>query len=129
MLIIATSGGLSTLAADIADEAGLELPDFDEDIKKRLSKILLPQIKAKKPLDIGQIQSDPYMCTASPDILEEYDSLLLIFGDAVEDASKIIPGCRANTDIPIAMLFSGGDRPRSKNGKKFINSMYPFILL
>lgn len=42
LLVVESSGGLGTIASDIAENAGLELPDLDEKTKEKLRQILPP---------------------------------------------------------------------------------------
>ncbi len=53
LMIVESSGGIGTLASDIAERAGLELPDLDEESKDKMRRILPPFLKPQNPVDLG----------------------------------------------------------------------------
>jgi acyl-CoA synthetase (NDP forming) len=50
--VLADSGGIAALFADLIAQDGLSLPDFDGDTKAKLSQVLPPKASATNPLDI-----------------------------------------------------------------------------
>lgn len=125
ILIIESSGGLGTIASDHVDRAGLELPELDDEIKKRLREILPSHISPNNPLDMAVIHSEPFERVASIGIMDKYDGLLLIFGDPVLNASRIVSDFKKNTDKPIVVVFSGGGEVEEMERKKIYDLKVP----
>ncbi len=125
ILIIESSGGLGTIASDHIDQTGLELPELDDEIKKRLRDILPSHISPNNPLDMAVIHSEPFEKVASIGIMNRYDGLLLIFGDPVLNASKIVSDFKKNTDKPIVVVFSGGGEVEKMERKKIYDLKVP----
>lgn len=58
-------------------------------------------------------------------IMDKYDALLLIFGDPVEEASKVVAAFQRNTDKPIIVAFSGGGKVEEEEKKRIYDLKVP----
>ncbi|MFB0561757.1 MAG: acetate--CoA ligase family protein [Candidatus Lokiarchaeia archaeon] len=92
--VIATSGATCTIAADLCEEYGLEIPDFKEEAKEKLKTILPGFAQIKNPLDVtGQIILNLGMFKECIDTLcsEDYlNTILLIITSAVGDPAALL---------------------------------------
>jgi len=108
LLIVESSGGLGTLAADIADDIGLNLAPLSETKRKGLRDVLPPFLNPNNPLDMASSFSEPYEEAAGLKVTDDYDSLLVIFGDPVQNASQAVAAFKKVMKKPIVVVFSGG---------------------
>jgi acetyl coenzyme A synthetase (ADP forming)-like protein len=110
LMIMTSSGGSGILAADTAEEIGLELSRLSESAAALLKETLPAQCVVSNPLDLtGDATAQRYK-TAMEAVLTEDDAdmYLLIFGDPIENASEVAAMIRARTDKPVAVAFLGG---------------------
>jgi acyl-CoA synthetase (NDP forming) len=94
--IVTNGGGFGVLAADAAEEAGLELPELPASIKKKMGKIVPSQVIVGNPLDLtGSSTTEWYdasmsYCLESP----QFDGLIVIAivstPQLTEDITEII---------------------------------------
>jgi acetyltransferase len=118
LLIVESSGGIGTLASDVAGRAGLELPDLDEEGREKLRAILPPFLKPQNPIDLGTQWGRQFCRVAEARVLDGYDALLLIFADPVLDAAAAVRSFWENTDKPIVVSFSGGGKVQEEEAHK-----------
>lgn len=92
--VIATSGAACTMAADLCEECGLEIPEFKEQVKGKLKGILPEFAQIKNPLDVtGQIILNLGMFKQCIETLcgEDYlNTILLIITSAVDDPAVLL---------------------------------------
>lgn len=80
--VVSLSGGLGVWAADVAERAGVRLPDLEEGTRTKLGDLLPSFASSANPVDVtGQIVNDP-------DLIAE--SLLLVAAD--ENVDLILVG-------------------------------------
>jgi acyl-CoA synthetase (NDP forming) len=99
------SGANGTLAADAADDFGLEFPVFKEETLAGLKKVVPPDQVIRNPADIG------FGMTAGMDVRK--NSLQAVVSDPSVDALLAIDLAVSNSDYPevkstYAELDSGG---------------------
>ena len=110
LAILTSSGGSGILAADIAEDTGIELPVLDGAIVDALREKLPPQCVLSNPLDLtGDATAQRYS-----DALEELaaydqaDCYLLIFGDPIEGAAEMVQEALEKINKPVLAAFLGG---------------------
>lgn len=110
MLVVTSSGGSGILAADVAEDLGIELRQLPMDTKSKLKEILPNQCVVSNPLDLtGDATANRYMQALDVAITsEEIDCILVIFGDPVHKASDVVRDISSRTDKPIVVAFLGG---------------------
>jgi acyl-CoA synthetase (NDP forming) len=90
---VSNSGASCVMAADAAEELGLELPQFDEATKARLKKVLPAFATAANPLDVtGGLLNDSGLIGGSLEALGEADACDLLM--------LAIPIAGAGYDVP-----------------------------
>jgi acyl-CoA synthetase (NDP forming) len=130
LLIVESSGGLGTLASDFADDAGIELPDLDSGTKQNLAEFFPPHLALQNPLDLASVEPDIYLRVAAAADLDRYEAVLLIFGDPVQQAARVVEEFRKQTAKPIVVAFSGGGQVEAEERAKIIDfgvPVYPSI--
>ncbi len=118
LMIVESSGGIGTLASDIAERAGLELPDLDEESKNKMRQILPPFLKPQNPIDLGTQFGSQFSKVAEARILDHYDALLILFADPILDAAAAVRTFQRNSEKPIVIAFSGGGKIQKKETAK-----------
>lgn len=103
VLIVTSSGGSGILAADSAEEAGLDVAPLPRPLGEQLQSLLPSHAIIANPLDLtGDATASLYgqvaECASS-----SYDALALIFGDPIEGASEVVSSQR-----PDLVIFLGG---------------------
>ena len=110
LAILTSSGGSGILAADIAEDLGIELPSLNGPVVEALREKLPPQCVLSNPLDLtGDATAQRYK-----DALEGLagfdwaDCYLLIFGDPIEGAADMAKEMRQRINKPMVAAFLGG---------------------
>ena len=109
-MVITSSGGSGILAADAAEESGIQMVDPSAATKARLNEVLPNQCVVANPLDLtGDATAERYrdaleVVLASADA----DVFLVIFGDPVEQAAATLAALQKLTAKPILAAFLGG---------------------
>ena len=105
LLNITSSGGAAILAIDAAEKLGFQVPPPSPELRKKLREIVPPHCAVGNPVDLtGDVMSDPGLyIRVMAAARQEYDNLVLIFGDPIPDASQVVtPG------HPELVIFMGG---------------------
>ena len=108
LLAIETSGGLGIIACDESERAGLEMPEVSDERKVQLRKDLPAHAVLRTWIDIVSMDPDSFIKVAQTGVADDYDMVLLIFGDPVVRAGEIVAAYKKRTDKPIFVAFSGG---------------------
>ncbi len=110
LLIVTSSGGAGILAADVAEESGFLMPSLPEDIRQKLEEELPSFCVIKNPLDLtGSAYSELYETVlkhALPN--DEYDGVLLIYGDPIPEACKLASPLINGQKKPVVISYLGG---------------------
>jgi len=102
---VSNSGASCVMAADAAEELGLELPGFAEATRSRLKKVLPAFATASNPLDVtGALLTNSGLFGASLTILGEDDACDLLM--------LAIPIAGAGYDVPLFARDAAGFRSR-----------------
>jgi acetyltransferase len=105
LLNITSSGGAAILAIDQAEKLGLETPPPSAALKEKLRAILPPHCSVNNPIDLtGDVMSEPALYSrVMAAAKNEYDVMVVIFGDPVAGAAQIVtPGA------PELVIYLGG---------------------
>lgn len=116
LMILTSSGGSGILAADTAEEIGLELCRLSDCVSTRLKQTLPAQCVVSNPLDLtGDATAERYKLAMESVLIEnDADCYLLIFGDPIVHASEVADMIRGKTDKPVAAAFLGGGEVEEK---------------
>jgi acyl-CoA synthetase (NDP forming) len=91
---VSNSGASCVMAADAAEELGLELPEFADSTKARLKQVLPPFATAANPLDVtGALLTNSGLFGAALTVLGEEDACDLLM--------LAIPVAGAGYDVPL----------------------------
>lgn len=105
LLNITSSGGAAILAIDQAESLGFETPPPTPALRERLRQILPAHCAVDNPIDLtGDVIGDPTLYSKVMDAARaDYDTMVIIFGDPIAGASKIVtPGASE------LVIFLGG---------------------
>jgi len=110
--IVSNAGGPGVISADAVASCGLELAEFDDQTKAKLSKILPRSSSILNPVDVlGDALADRYI-KASEIVLKHVDALLIILTPQimtqVERTANLIGELSKNYNKPIFCSFIGG---------------------
>jgi acyl-CoA synthetase (NDP forming) len=115
VLVISTSGGGNTLAADEAEKHGLVVPPLPEALKERLDQIgLPPNATVSNPLDLAMIEPEPFkQAITIADQFDIADIYLIVFGDPVEGGAEAVKHLAAHVNGCVAVAYFGGGATES----------------
>lgn len=94
--VLTSSGGSGIIAADAAQECGIEVPDLGVEATERLKAALPSHCVVRNPLDLtGDTPAERYE-TAVAELVasDDIDAFLLIFGDPIPRASEVVTRLR-----------------------------------
>ncbi len=93
ILFITTSGGAAILATDAAEQEGIETAPLPEELAKSLEGVIPAHAIRSNPLDLTGDANAAMFKEVIERARPHYDTLGVIFGDPVADASKVVsPG-------------------------------------
>jgi len=103
ILFITTSGGAAILATDQAEQEGLDVSPLPEEAVEAITPLIPAHAIKANPIDLtgdgtAQMFGDVIQATR-----EYYDTLGVIFGDPVEEASRVV-----TPDANELIIFYGG---------------------
>jgi acyl-CoA synthetase (NDP forming) len=113
--IVSMSGGAGVIMIDDCFNAGLELPEFTEEINKRLKKIVPPIGSAVNPVDLtGYLWNQPSLLKEAVSVLvdDENIDIILVFlglmGSVKDELINHIKELYRSTHKPMAVTWSAG---------------------
>ena len=111
ILFITTSGGAAILATDQAEQEGLDVSPLPEEVVQAITPLIPAHAIKANPIDLtGDATAQMF-----DDVIEvtrkHYDTLGVIFGDPVEDASRVVTS-NANELI---IFYGGADVERHES--------------
>lgn len=113
---ISTSGGAGTLAADVADSLGLEMPELTEDLLSELKKLpFSPLASLSNPLDNGaDLKAEIFERVALlVDKFNIADTILMNFGDPLPGAAEMVKNVNRQVRASLAVsYFAGGEEEK-----------------
>ena len=120
-LVITSSGGSGIMAADIASESGMNLPEIPQEAIKELKEQLPDYVILRNPLDLtGNAYAELYKIVLSnATIQKRFDSFVVIFGDPIEGAAEVIKEIIEKTQKPIVTAYLGGGELQYEEIEKF----------
>jgi len=110
ILNISSSGGAAILAIDEAEKWGLDAPPPTQALKDRLRTFLPAHCGVSNPIDLtGDAISDPSLYARVVETSRgEYDTMVVIFGDPIHGASKMV------TKSELVIFCGGADVEREE---------------
>lgn len=125
VLIITTSGGAGSLAADELVDAGLEIPTLSMDaIKELKTNITLPGVNLKNPLDLTLAPYEIWGRTI--EVLKKYedqfDIYLFALADPIPKIEILVEELSESTDKPICFCYMGSGDCEIE-GRNYLNSI------
>ncbi len=111
LMVLTSSGGSGIIAADTAQECGIEVPDLGAETAERLKGVLPSHCVVRNPLDLtGDTPAERYE-TAILELAssEEIDAFLLVFGDPIPRASEVV--ARLKAELGSRRAPGGGPAP------------------
>jgi acetyltransferase len=109
VVIVTNSGGPGVMAADRAEEIGLDIPEPSPAVRQKLSEFLPPQCALRNPIDLTVEGTEEGYRRTLVTLLEEYDAALALnIAPAYLDSIPLARGvCKAaeQSGKPIAAAF------------------------
>lgn len=78
VLILTNAGGVSVMAADHCNQAGLDVPDLPSELKEKLRTVLPPYYSLANPIDLTGNSTDDEFALVLRTCLEHFDAAILI---------------------------------------------------
>lgn len=103
ILFITTSGGAAILATDQAEQEGLDVSPLTEEVVEAITPLIPAHAIKSNPIDLTGDATAKMFSDVIEATRKHYDTLGVIFGDPLEDASSIVtPGSNE------LIIFLGG---------------------
>ena len=120
MLVITSSGGCGILAADTAEENGINIVDLSDAVEKELKEILPEPCVISNPLDLtGDAPAERFKETVKVAAKDDnIDFFLLIFGDPIPGAFEVVKELRQEYSKEIVVCCLGGGEIEKEEVKK-----------
>lgn len=118
VLILTNAGGVSVMAADHCNQAGLDVPDLPEELKERLRAVLPPYYSISNPVDLTGNSTDDEFAFVLRTCLDYFDAAILI-------PFMTVPGVTPNLGEVIISAIKDIHRPvislspYARNGERF----------
>ncbi|GAB3251245.1 bifunctional acetate--CoA ligase family protein/GNAT family N-acetyltransferase [Nocardioides dilutus] len=113
--IVSNAGGMGVLAADAAEELGLEVPELSQEVQSRMSALVQGTTGTGNPIDAGAGAPPEAMAGLVDEMLGsgEIDALLLVpvataVTDGTESLRAMLRARAAHPDLPVLMVPLGG---------------------
>jgi acyl-CoA synthetase (NDP forming) len=110
VLVVTTSGGGATLAADEAERQGLEIPPLPSELVEDLRQLdLLFNATLSNPLDLVGVIADHFeRSILAADRYDVADSYLIVFADPVPGSTEMVKRLWTSTKRNLAVAYFGG---------------------
>jgi acyl-CoA synthetase (NDP forming)/L-amino acid N-acyltransferase YncA len=116
--VLSNAGGMGVLAADVADEHGLVVPELSDRLRARLSHHVLGTAGTGNPVDAGAGCEPRAMAAIADELLRsgEIDALVVVLvatgvSDSVAAMRRIAKVRGAHPAIPVVLVPMGGLTP------------------
>jgi acyl-CoA synthetase (NDP forming) len=113
--IVSNAGGMGVLAADAAEELGLQVPELSEALQARISALVQGTTGTGNPIDAGAGAPPEAMSGLVTEMLAsgEVDALLLVpvatgVTDGTESLRAMLRARGEHPDLPVVMVPLGG---------------------
>ncbi len=113
ILFITTSGGAAILATDAAEQEGLDVTPLPQELADQLEGVIPPHAIRSNPLDLTGDANAKMFQEVIERARPHYDTLGVIFGDPVLDASKVVTPHKNE----LVIFLGGADVERSEKIK------------
>ncbi len=108
ILFITTSGGAAILATDQAEQEGLDAAPLPPELAEAITPLIPAHAIKANPLDLTGDATAQMFADVIRQTRDHFDTLGVIFGDPVEDASEVVtPG-----DNELVIFLGGADVER-----------------
>ncbi|MBJ7356102.1 bifunctional GNAT family N-acetyltransferase/acetate--CoA ligase family protein [Nocardioides sp.] len=121
--IVSNAGGMGVLAADAADQLGLEVPELSADLQARIAALVQGTTGTANPIDAGAGASPEAMSGLVDVMLSsgEVDALLLVpvatgVTDGTESLRAMLRARADHPDLPVVMVPLGGLQVPASDG-------------
>ena len=116
VMVISTSGGAATLAADAIADAGLSLAALTPGAREDLRRLSLgPMARLENPLDLATLSADRFLESAR--VVDGHrlaDLVLLNFADPVPGADRVVLELARSLKTPLVVNYMGGGEEESR---------------
>ena len=103
ILFITTSGGAAILATDQAEQEGLDVSPLSQELVEAITPLIPAHAIKANPIDLTGDATAQMFGAVIEATRKHYDTLGVIFGDPVEDASSVV-----TPDANELIIFYGG---------------------
>jgi len=117
VVVISTSGGAATLAADEGETLGLKFPGLPADLKAALANLNLPPLAhLNNPIDLVSLDAEHFRQAAR--LVDRYaiaDVILISFGDPVAGGDVVVKDLAAAIRGRLAVSYMGGGSEETRS--------------
>jgi acyl-CoA synthetase (NDP forming) len=113
---LSLSGGAGALMADEAESSGLTVGTWDPEWQERMAAVIPAYGSPRNPVDLtASLISDTAMLNRSLEVAVEHpgtDMIAVLLGNASRNGHELVAAIEKayrSTDIPIAVVWTGGD--------------------
>ncbi|QBR93879.1 bifunctional GNAT family N-acetyltransferase/acetate--CoA ligase family protein [Nocardioides euryhalodurans] len=117
LAILSNAGGMGVLAADVADDCGLDVPELSADLSARLGRHVLGTVGTTNPVDAGAGATSEDLSATTGLLLDsdEVDALVVVLvatgvSDATEAVRALVSARAGRPDKPMLLVPLGGVR-------------------
>lgn len=122
VLFITTSGGAAILATDQAEQEGLDVSPLPKELVEAITPLIPAHAIKANPIDLTGDATARMFGDVIEVTREHYDTLGVIFGDPVEDASRVVtPGANE-----LIIFYGGADVERYERERMHLKGIPVF---
>ena len=122
ILFITTSGGAAILATDQAEQEGLDVSPLPKELVEAITPIIPAHAIKANPIDLTGDATARMFGDVIEVTRKHYDTLGVIFGDPVEDASRVVtPGANE-----LIIFYGGADVERYERERMHLKGIPVF---
>jgi len=122
ILFITTSGGAAILATDQAEQEGLDVSPLPQELVKAITPLIPAHAIKANPIDLTGDATARMFGDVIEVTRKHYDTLGVIFGDPVEDASRVVtPGANE-----LIIFYGGADVERYERERMHLKGIPVF---
>ncbi len=122
ILFITTSGGAAILGTDAAEREGLAVTPLPDSLAAALEGVIPPHASRSNPLDLTGDANATMFQNVIELARDHYDTLGIIFGDPIVDASQVVtPGANE-----LVIFLGGAEVERTERVRMHLNQVPVF---
>jgi len=122
ILFITTSGGAAILATDQAEQEGLDVSPLPQELVEKITPLIPVHAIKANPIDLTGDATAQMFVNVIEVTRKHYDTLGVIFGDPVEDASRVA----TSNSNELIIFYGGADVERQERERMHLKGIPVF---